>query len=308
MHRSACWLHLLLFFTCGAAPQTDTGPDCCGQDGLSDSLFQTHVYSINGADTLMLDLRMPVRKVPGSPGVIFLHGGGFSQGQRDRGPHVQLLDTLCAKGIVSASISYRLTMTGKGFGCQVPALEKQGAVATAAEDLNAARSWLELADPQLPKSWIAMGSSAGAEAAMWAGFGLAENRYAGVVAFSGAIADSAAVDASAPPFFGVHGTCDEVVPPNQAIHRRCGAEDPGAWALCGGMCWAERMAAQGRPAHFHGYCGGDHAVCNAAMTDSALTAALIAWIVQPELHTSQFLGMKTEGGIFAENQDCPPCQ
>ena len=109
MHRSACWLHLLLFFTCGAAPQTDTGPDCCGQDGLSGSLFQTHVYSINGADTLMLDLRMPVRKVPGSPGVIFLHGGGFSQGQRDRGPHVQLLDTLCAKGIVSASISYRLT-------------------------------------------------------------------------------------------------------------------------------------------------------------------------------------------------------
>ena len=100
-----------------------------------------------------------------SPGVVFVHEGGFQVGTRDSAPVTQFLDALAAAGIPSASIPYRLSMTGRGFGCDVPVADKRRAVALSG---RGSRRRPDLAQRRttrpkgLALSWVAAGSSAGA--------------------------------------------------------------------------------------------------------------------------------------------------
>ena len=145
----------------------------------------THVYS--DATNLKLDLRLPEHPQTGAPGVIFVHGGGFQMGRRDSETVCSFLDDLSRAGIASASISYRLTRKDKGFGCDVPVEEKQAAVQAAGEDLMQALNWLELNCLNGPDTWVAAGSSAGAETALWAGYIGHPDRWAGILSLSGAL-------------------------------------------------------------------------------------------------------------------------
>jgi len=267
-------------------------------------------HSIVDGDTLQLDLRIPHPQEAGIPGVIFLHGGGFGAGQRNRGPHVSLLDSLAASGIASASISYRLTMAGKGFGCSIPTGEKQRAVESAVEDLMAAHGWLDASPLPLPEQWIVMGSSAGAEAAMWAGYGQASSPFIGVVSFAGAISTTVPMPHNPAPFFGVHGLCDPIVPCGDALHRQCAPGTPGAWALCGGQCWAERMTLNEHAAMFIGVCSGDHSVCNSGMLSPKIQELLIPWLRSAETRQASSTQFFSEEGSFqALPAPCPsPCQ
>ncbi len=270
----------------------------------------THLYQIWEGDSLFLDLRIPDPTLGDTPGVLFLHGGGFSQGHRSRGPHVDFLDSLASKGIPSASISYRLTRAGLGFGCDVAAAEKKATVEMAGQDLMAALDWLLSSPLLLPKEWAAAGSSAGAEAALWAGYGLDPQQWIGVISFAGALSQEINVTDSAPPLFAAHGTCDRVVPPGEGIHRGCQKEAPGAWMLCGGLCWAEQLSAHGIGSSSYAYCGGEHGVCNTAMLDSALQASLVAWLVRPERRrATSRVRVSSDGDHLEGEGTCPqPCQ
>ena len=270
----------------------------------------THVFHIVEGDTLSLDLRIPMPSLSGAPGIIFLHGGGFSQGHRSKGPHTAFLDSLARQGIASASISYRLTRAGLGFGCAVPVHEKKAAVESAAQDLMAALDWLRSSPLALPPEWVAAGSSAGAEAALRAGYAMAPQNWAGVISFAGALSSDSEIPENAPPFFAAHGTCDGVVPADEGIHRGCHEEQAGAWSLCGGLCWAQRLSDSGLGSVSHAYCGGGHEVCNSAMLDPILQQSLVAWLCNPNRERLTERIYVSEGREDKSGEGpCPqPCQ
>ena len=304
-------LPLLCIASCGFTA-SDSLSAAEGQfESTARGVWLRHPFTVRTEDTLSLDVCIPDGLTPGAPGVIFVHGGAFSTGSMDAGPHVALLDTLVAHGIPCVRISYRLSMADRGFGCDVSSSEKQAAVMMAGEDLAAAYRWLESSPLPLPERWIAVGSSAGAETVMWSGYGSAALPWAGIVSFSGAIVDSIIPSSDAPPYFGVHGTCDKVVPAGHAIHRGCPPGEPDAWMLCGGLCWGNRMQDAGCIARIHAYCGGTHGVCNSAMLDSELQQDLIDWIIRPDARLSSEVQCRMEDGttLTGLDQSCPePCQ
>lgn len=269
---------------------------------------QTYPYAESEEGPLMLDLRVPQNANPDMPGIIFVHGGGFAGGTRDSEPVADFLDNLADSGVVSASISYRLTRKGKGFGCQVTVEEKREAVHEAAIDLIAAHSWLVQQKMSLPQNWVAAGSSAGAETAIWAGYGMAPSLWAGIIGFSGAIEYGTPVPADAPPLLAIHGECDRVVPSGLGIHRGCHPQDPGAWNLCGGLCWAEILHSKGVSACTWRQCESGHEFCTLGMLAPGIQQWIVEWLRNPRAPCSSHT--KTANGKAAaqEASSCPqPC-
>ena len=74
-----------------------------------------------------LDLCRPVG-VKDAPVLLFVHGGGWVFGNRDQVAYHQLCDALAARGVVTASVGYRLT----------PAVKHPAHV----EDVAAAVAWV----------------------------------------------------------------------------------------------------------------------------------------------------------------------
>lgn len=282
---------------CPMAPASLNGP------GFS---LSTHCYYEGNDSVLHLDLRLPDHPLTDAPGLIFVHGGGFSSGSRDQGAQMEMLDRLAESGIISASISYTLSMKERGFGCDVPSSDKQAAVERAARELVVARDWLESSGLPVPREWVAMGSSAGAETALWAGYGMGNRSWAGIVSLSGALGDTVSLPAAPPPLFAVHGQCDAVVPPGKDLHRGCASSDLGAWSLCGGPCLADRLRNGGHPAWSVTWCGGEHGVCNAAMKDPLVHLALFNWLTSDEIRASSAVKLCMQGAMdWSDGQACP---
>ena len=252
----------------------------CNAQVPQDVQLETHVYAHRETGPLALDLRLPLTDSPCPMGVVFVHGGGFQMGTRDSETVTAFLDTLARAGVVSASISYRLSMQGRGFGCDVPTADKRHAVALAGEDLEEALTWLESQHQRegWPAQWVAAGSSAGAETAMWSGYVHAPERWAGVLSISGAVDATAYPTAAAPPLLALHGQCDALVPMGADIHHFCPKDSPGAWALIGGPAWADSLSAVGVSASTWVQCGGGHGVCNTAMSNPAVLDLILEWL------------------------------
>lgn len=252
------------------------------RESFAQTEFQrvTHLYVERESGPLHLDLRIP-DAVASSPGVVFVHGGGFQMGTRDSAPVTQFLDALSAAGIPSASISYRLSMKGRGFGCDVSLADKRRAVALAGEDLEDALTWLEGQSHRddWPTSWVAAGSSAGAETALWSGYVHAPERWAGVLSFSGALDASTLPLSTAPPLLAVHGQCDALVPVGADLHHFCPENSPGAWPLIGGPAWADSLRSVAVPASTWIQCGGSHRVCTSALSNPAVVDRVIQWLL-----------------------------
>ena len=97
-----------------------------GQDFKSYNYFQY--------DTISLDLDLFLPKTDTiTPLVIYVHGGGFSGGDRTGGHN--LAKYLVAQGVACASISYTLYMKGKNFSCEGITSEKVKAIQIAASQL-----------------------------------------------------------------------------------------------------------------------------------------------------------------------------
>lgn len=281
------------------------------QKGPDDALtLSTHVYRILGEDTLRLDLRQPARPRADCAGLVFIHGGGFQGGRRDAPVASQFLDSLAKVGIASASISYRLSMAGRGFGCDVPTEDKRNAVATAGADALAALNWLESSALLASHStgWVVAGSSAGAETALWSAYVDAPDRWKGVVSYSGALDAATQPLLSSPPLFALHGMCDALVPVGADLHHFCPEDQAGAWPLIGGPAWADSLRTAGRTAWTWTQCDGGHGVCNSAMLNPDVQRLLLDWLAGGHARNRDAC-VKKDGTLLPQGRSsCPhPC-
>jgi len=81
----------------------------CGQAAAAPEAYDLRsdlVYATHAGERLRLDLALPKGGPGRLPGVVVIHGGGWSAGSRKL--HVDLIQRLAARGYVAATVSYRL--------------------------------------------------------------------------------------------------------------------------------------------------------------------------------------------------------
>jgi len=184
--------------------------------------------------TLEMDLYFPTDDAEQHRCIIYTYGGGFVDNNQRHIETRALCRRLADDGFVVVATNYRLGLRGvqfKGPASMVKPLEE--AIRMATEDvMKVTRYVLDYASELTvdPAQVILIGSSAGAITSLQCDFercnatDLAQQylpdgfRYAGVIAFSGAIFSrrglSYKYDTPAPTFF-LHGTADRLVPYRQ---------------------------------------------------------------------------------------------
>jgi acetyl esterase/lipase len=241
---------------------------------------ETFTYATKNGENLDLDIYLPQNDADFERALlIYVHGGGFSQGERDRADIQEFCTRLSEHGYVVASISYRLTRKGKpeGFGCDCPSTDKLNTFFAAVEDIQDATFFLIENRHQFginPQKIILAGSSAGAEAVLNTAYqppycyGLDSGpvSIAGVIGMAGAIPDTTALyDESAVPSLLFHGTDDALVPYATAPHHYCPKDKVGYLVLHGSKTIAEKLDKLEVPYWLHTACGGGHELASQPM-------------------------------------------
>jgi len=219
---------------------------------FSDIQKRTFVY----ADSLKLDF-YDVKNdyATAKPLAILVHGGGFVAGQRDGGEEIGLSTALAKKGYAVASISYRLTMKGKSFGCDCPSSIKMKTYVDAVEDVFKAIYYLTTYASDFhidPHKIILIGSSAGAETILNAivmkdhylfkPIVYANAQIIGGISFSGDTIDSDYLTKeNAVPMLFFHGALDDKVPYDVASHYYCQPDAKGYLILDGPLKITHRL-------------------------------------------------------------------
>ncbi len=244
-------------------------------------LTETYTYVSKDGENLDLDVYRPEYDAETMrPTLIYVHGGGFQQGQRNSDDIKEFCTRMAGYGYVVASISYRLTRkdTETGFGCNCPATDKLNTFYAAVEDLQDATFFLIERREILgidPQKIILAGSSAGAETVLNTAYqppycyGLDSGpvSYAGVISMAGAIPDTTVLyDESAVPSLLFHGTDDELVPYATAPHHYCKEGDPGYLMLYGSYTIAQKLEKLEVPYWLHTTCGAGHEINYIPMT------------------------------------------
>ncbi|NUY81311.1 alpha/beta hydrolase [Flavobacterium sp. MAH-1] len=240
---------------------------------LSAQKMQTLTYFKNDTLQLDLDLYMPDKKPSGKlPLMIFVHGGGFSGGQRLQ--NASFCQYLAQHGFAAATISYTLYMKGKKFSCDGILTEKVKAFKFGVNDLWLATSYFlqnkEKFNLDDSKIFIS-GSSAGAETVLHAAYWdrnlmkMYEHnlppdfKYAGLVSGAGAIMDlNLITDKNIIPMFFFHGNGDGTVPYGTAAHHYCKTDASGWLMLFGSYSIYNYALAKNASAELYTYCGGGH--------------------------------------------------
>lgn len=198
----------------------------------------TFVYDIKGSDTLRLDKYEIADGKTNKPCVMFMFGGGFVGGKRDKVEFRKYFDRMANLGYTVVSIDYRLGLkntsedikNGKEVGPQEMVGRLNNAINIAVEDLYDATNFILKNAIEWnidPKNIIISGSSAGAISVLQAEYYLHSNRsklpqmlpngfdYSGVISFAGAIfsmqGDPGWTSKPAPILF-FHGDADKNVP------------------------------------------------------------------------------------------------
>lgn len=226
---------------------------------LSAQDFSTYVYATkNGID---LELDFYPAKNP-SATVIFVHGGGFYSGTRKEETIMHFCDSLSKAGINAVNMSYRLHLVGQSFHCDQPVENKIRAIEVAAEDIVTATDWLlqRATEFQInPTTIVLMGSSAGAEAAIYAQYNLQSTAFSAIISCAGAATDLSKINQqSAIPMLMFHGTCDALVPYDEGIHHYCADNTVGALYLFGSHSIFQKMVDLNVSVELVTACGGKH--------------------------------------------------
>lgn len=266
----------LLFFVSAFSQNRYTQPSF---DEIS---VETLTYATKEGENLDLDIYLPMADAETERAtLIYVHGGGFSGGQRDHEGIQDFCTRMANHGYVVASISYRLTRKGtpEAFGCDCPANDKLNTFYAAVEDLQDATFFLIENREQFgidPQKIILAGSSAGAETVLNTAYqppycyGLDSGpvSFAGVIGMAGAIPDTAVIyDESAVPSLLFHGTDDPLVPYATAPHHYCDKDKAGYLILHGSQSIAEKLRQLDTPYWLHTSCGAGHEMASKPMED-----------------------------------------
>lgn len=238
----------------------------------------TFTYFSNDTISLELDLFVPENKTDElTPLVIYVHGGGFSQGDRYAG--YELARYLNSRNIACATISYTLYMKDKSFGCDGILSEKIKAIQIAASQLWHATDFVieHQGHFQIDTSQIFIsGSSAGAETVLHAAYWdrlqmqyfdpvlFPSFKYAGVIAGAGAIMDLNLITSESKiPTMLFHGDADPLVPYGVASHHYCPPDASGWLMLFGSHAIANHLMDLGGCCQLTTFLEGDHSYAGA---------------------------------------------
>jgi acetyl esterase/lipase len=255
-------------------------------------------YFSNDSISLELDLFLPeqISEEP-VPLLLFVHGGGFSGGDRFAG--YNLAKVLTDRGMACATISYTLYMEGKSFGCDGILSEKVRAIQIAASQLWHATAFLmgksESFHIDTARIFIA-GSSAGAETVLHAAHWDREQmqvfdparstdfKYAGLISGAGAIMDLNLITReNMMPTFVFHGDADDLVPYGVAAHHYCPPNSPGWLMLFGSHAVAQHLQELGGTCQLTSFLGGGHSFAGAYFDqDQQLVADFIDRVLSGE--------------------------
>ena len=192
----------------------------------------TYDYAIEGCDTLRLDHY--VADVEGErPCVVFVFGGGFARGTRDKEMDMPYFEFLLGEGYDVVSIDYRLGMKGVNSPGVIDFFKLlDHSINIAVEDLFRATNFiLDHADEwQINREQIVVsGSSAGAITVLQGEYIISNSlpmsevlpkgfNYAGVISFAGAIFSLDGAPRwgdNTAPILLFHGNADRQVPYNK---------------------------------------------------------------------------------------------
>jgi predicted esterase len=239
--------------------------------------YQTIQYFTNDSINLSLDLFLPKTPVKSKiPLFIYVHGGGFSAGNRTIGHPI--CKYLSQNGYAAASISYTLYMKGKNFGCKGILSEKLKTIQIAVNQLwQATQFFIKNQDKYLidtGKIFIG-GSSAGGTTALQAAFwDYSEKniyktqlpdtfRYAGVISGAGALLDINLIKKEKTiPVMLWHGTCDVLVPYAKGTHHSCPSNSTGWLLMFGSYSIYNQIIELNENASLTTFCGGTHSYHN----------------------------------------------
>lgn len=244
-----------------------------GQVQYLDSIYKkinvtTHTYSYFENDSLQFDFYKAEDGKRNAPLIIYVHGGGFANGQRDSKGIIYFAKRLASRGYNVAAVSYRLTMKDIGFGCEITSDQKKQAFDNASYDVMMATDFIlknNIIFQINTNKVVLAGSSAGAEAVLNLAYmynyeeQLKGFRYAGLISMAGAISNLESINAaSAIPTQLFHGTGDGIIPYELGPHHYCGKEDSGHLMLYGSAPIANRMKGLGMSYYLYTIHGGTH--------------------------------------------------
>jgi len=229
----------------------------------------THVYKTIKQDTLKLDFyHTDNDNNINKPLLIYVHGGGFSGGSRNDDYITNFANKIVQEGFSVASISYRLTMKRKGFGCDVKSKYKIKAFDSASKDISYAVNFILKNQNQFninPDKIVISGSSAGAEAVLNLAYVYDKNilprkfKFAGVIGLAGAITSLDRINAeTAIPTQLFHGSNDNLVSYYIAAHHYCKKNTKGDLMLYGSRAIADRLKGLGKSYYLYSIIGGGH--------------------------------------------------
>jgi acetyl esterase/lipase len=206
----------------GPAPLRYRDPVFAAVSTTTDVTYGSAVNLSGQTITLRFDFYEPTGDVvTARPLIVWVHGGGFSSGNKTSPELVDEANTFAQKGYVNASISYRL----EPGGCtgSVPLATCVMAIQEAMEDAQAAVRFFRTnaATYGIDDSRIAIGgTSAGAITALNVGFDSTEDPTAAVAAAVSLSGSNilGAIDANDPPSLLFHGTADTIVPYQWAVN------------------------------------------------------------------------------------------
>ena len=237
----------------------------------------THLYAIKGTDSLYLD-HYPALAEGVRPCVMFVFGGGFSHGVRDKQKDMPYFAFLQRNGYNVVSIDYRLGMrNAKSIGIIDFFKLFDRTIDMAVEDLFSATSYIVEHAAELkidPTMVVATGSSAGAITVLQGEYTICNKlplcsflpkgfNYAGIISYAGAIfsLDGAPEwKSKSAPTMLFHGNADNQVPYNKvAILGR---------GMYGSKYIAEHLHEGGMPYWFYSVEYENHSMAGKPMHDN----------------------------------------
>jgi predicted peptidase len=247
--------------------------------------MQTFTYFNDGKDKLELDVYLPDIPVLDKklPLVLYVHGGGFSGGNRIDPLISATAAEMTAAGYAFVSMSYRLLMKGKSFGCDQPAHQKIMVFQQSMIDVRRATAYLMTQQNEFNLDMskvILAGSSAGAEAVLHTAYWPTANltaealvlpvdfKYAGIISMAGALIDPTMITPeNALPSLFFHGTCDALVPFDIRSHRLCSPGQSGYLLLHGAGELKTRHTQLNKSIYLVSYLNGGHEYASLPMAE-----------------------------------------